>query len=352
RTMPGFRLFHFCPHEKREHRRQSADKKQGSPSPMRIDKPVRPRRQQESQRVALLQQSGNQPPPFCGDGFHVTRSSHATLASHSDDIEQAQDKKDPIVRSESGENFNQRVIQDVDNQRNAPPVAIRQQTEDNRSNPSRGEARSDGQRHRRDGLAKFRRDGRQNKRQDEKIERVECPAEKSGQDCVVSAFVRPGRLGRLRHLNPRSTRSRAASAARAAPHKLQRAPAAQNQTQSSPTASCPNQTAPDTPCRSPAPTIAGCVRGLASVERPAPNAPLVSIPQHTAAPFDRTLPARLPAPAGSGKSQQPKPTTSPRLQLMFPWRKVPPPSLKKVSPKKALSLRQWRWPWLKFRSRH
>src|SRR5207302_694827 len=55
RTVPSFGLFHFCADKKRKQRRQSADKKQRAPPPVRINKAVRPGCEQESQRIAFLQ---------------------------------------------------------------------------------------------------------------------------------------------------------------------------------------------------------------------------------------------------------------------------------------------------------
>src|SRR5207302_694824 len=55
RTVPSFGLFHFCADKKRKQRRQSADKKQRAPPPVRINKAVRTGCEQESQRIAILQ---------------------------------------------------------------------------------------------------------------------------------------------------------------------------------------------------------------------------------------------------------------------------------------------------------
>src|SRR5690348_8680241 len=100
--MPGFRFFDFGADEECEQRRQSADKKERPPSPVRIDEAVRYCGQQVAQRVAFLQKPRNKSAPLRRDRLHSKRSSYAPLPAHSDAVEQTQGEKDSIARSKAG----------------------------------------------------------------------------------------------------------------------------------------------------------------------------------------------------------------------------------------------------------
>ncbi len=107
---------------------------------MRVNNTIHTGRQQKSKRVALLQQAGNKSAPPDRNGFHGERCSHAPLTAHPDSVEQSQKEENSVIRRESGKNFDQGKVQNVDDERDAASVAVGKQTEQNRADPTRGQA--------------------------------------------------------------------------------------------------------------------------------------------------------------------------------------------------------------------
>src|SRR6266704_6504344 len=182
--MPGLRLFHLCADEQREKSRQTAHEKQRPPAPVGIDNAIGSSSEKEAECVSLLQQSRKKSAPSRRHRFHGERCSDSPFASHADAVEQAQNEKNFVVGSEAGKNYKERVIENVEDQRNAPAIAVREQAENERSHPARGQARGDRQGNRRDVGAEYLRNRSENKGQDEEIEGVQRPAQKAGQDGV------------------------------------------------------------------------------------------------------------------------------------------------------------------------
>src|SRR5260370_37249466 len=107
---------------------------------MRVNNTIHTGRQQKSKRVALLQQAGNKSAPPDRNGFHGERCSHAPLTAHPDSVEQSQKEENSVIRRESGKNFDQGKVQNVDDERDAASVAVGKQTQKNRAVPTRGPA--------------------------------------------------------------------------------------------------------------------------------------------------------------------------------------------------------------------
>ena len=86
---------------------------------MRKHDPVDQRRQQIPDGVALLQNSGEQSAGLRGQRFHRERCAQAPFPAHADAEEGAQDQENGKVRSERGQQFHDRVENDIDHQGNA-----------------------------------------------------------------------------------------------------------------------------------------------------------------------------------------------------------------------------------------
>src|ERR1035438_2651693 len=93
-------------------------------------------RQQKSKRVAFLQQTRKNSSPLYRYGFHRQPGADAPPAPHADTVKQSQYQERGVVGGETGKYFNERVIQDVDDQRNTPAVAVRQETKQNSPDPA------------------------------------------------------------------------------------------------------------------------------------------------------------------------------------------------------------------------
>ena len=97
------------------------------------DQPVDDRRQQKSEGVALLQNPGEKAARLCRQRFHQERSAEAPLAAHPDSEKRAQDQEDREIRRERGQQFDRRIKDDVDHQRNATPESVAQKSEEQRA---------------------------------------------------------------------------------------------------------------------------------------------------------------------------------------------------------------------------
>ena len=80
------------------------------------------------------------------------------------------------------------VKEDVEHEREAAAVAIGEKSEQKRADGASGEAGRDGERDFRDGAMEIACDGSQDEREDEKIESVERPTEKTGDQSIASGW--------------------------------------------------------------------------------------------------------------------------------------------------------------------
>jgi len=101
------------------------------------------------------------------------------------------------VVSEAGQNLHDREEDQIDHQRQLPPVAVGHQPEDERPDGTEGERHSDRERHLGVSLVELLRDCRQRKDDEKKVECVEGPAEEAGEDGgAVAARRGAGERGR------------------------------------------------------------------------------------------------------------------------------------------------------------
>ena len=152
---------------------------------MRKNRPVGDGGEKIAERVAFLQQAGKNAAPFCGHRFERERCAHAPFAAHADAVEQPQNQKDGEIWREAGEHFDGGIKKNVEHERKAAAIAIGEQAEEKCADGTRGQAGGDGQRDISDAEMKFLGDGREDEGEDEEIEGVERPAEKTGEQGVA-----------------------------------------------------------------------------------------------------------------------------------------------------------------------
>ncbi len=166
--------------------------------------PVGDRREEKTAGVAFLEKPREKSPPARRNRFHRERSSHAPLAAHADPVEQSENEKDRVSRRESGKHLDDRIEQNVQHERNPPPVPVGHQAEEERADGAHGKARRQGERDRGNGFSELAGDGNEHERQHEEVERVQRPAEKTGDQRVSSVGVRRSIFHRGRESNARS----------------------------------------------------------------------------------------------------------------------------------------------------
>ena len=151
---------------------------------MRKDEPVDDRRQQKSEGVTLLENAGEKAARLGRQCFHQERSAEAPLATHADSEKRAQDQEDGEIRRERGQEFDHGIKNDVDHQRNATSESVAQESEEQRTQRPEHQGEHARERDFRDRHPELLRDRRENERQQKEIERVERPAEETGDEGI------------------------------------------------------------------------------------------------------------------------------------------------------------------------
>ena len=196
RSFPDRGLFDFESHKQREERRQPADEEHRSPSPFGKNKEVAARRQQVSDRVTLLQDSGENTSPFRRHFLHHERRADAPLAAHADAEQGPQDEECFVIGRQPGKDFHHGIKHEIQHQRKPSPVAVGQQSEDERADRPERECYRDGLRDFRQIHVELLRDGRNREDEDEEVKGIESPAQETrdqGVEVVFALFVAGGR---------------------------------------------------------------------------------------------------------------------------------------------------------------
>ena len=180
--LPDLRFFHAKTDEKAEQRGQSADKEHGAPAPARKNQVGTNRGQQIAQSIALLQDSGKQSSQPRRNFFHGERCADAPLAAHADAEQSAQNEKRGEAVREAGEHFDHGIEDEVDHQRQAAAVAIGHQSEDEGADGTKDESQRNGKRDLFVGPVKLLGDGGQRKNNEKKVEGIERPSQKTGEN--------------------------------------------------------------------------------------------------------------------------------------------------------------------------
>jgi len=126
------------------------------------------------------------------------RCAEAPFSTHANAEECAHDQEKCVVRREAAEQLDDGKIDDVDHQRNAPAVAVRQQTEQERAERAYRKRCGDRKDDALFGDAELMSQRIVEKNYDEEIESVESPAKKAGEDGVARA----GAFAGVRGLTP------------------------------------------------------------------------------------------------------------------------------------------------------
>ena len=205
--LPHRGLLDAGPDQQRDQRRDDREREQpppGETEPLR-DQQVGGRGQQVAERVALLQEAGEEAAPLARDLLHRQRGAEAPLAAHADAVEQPEHDQDREVRRERAQEADGRVEQHVDDQRDPPPDPVRPEPEQQRADRPH-QQRDRGQE--RDLLlrgAEVGRDVGVHQHDDEVVERVHRPAQQGGGEGValVAGERRPPAGGRGHEVSPR-----------------------------------------------------------------------------------------------------------------------------------------------------
>src|SRR5271169_6614592 len=183
--LPCFGLRHFHSNVEGQQSRQGADPEHGAPSPDWQEKPRGNGREQIANGIATLQNSTEDSAPAHRCRFHGKRSTHSPLAAHADAEECAQNKEYREVGRKAAQKLDEREINHVGHERNAPPIAIGKQTEEQGAHGARGESDRGSENDFFLGYAKLMREGIKEKYNDEEVEGVERPTEESGERSMM-----------------------------------------------------------------------------------------------------------------------------------------------------------------------
>src|SRR6266576_2137834 len=168
-----------------EKRRQCARDKQPAPPENWKNAPVNQCGQEIAEGVALLQNSREQTARLRRQRFHGERRAQAPFAAHSDPEQGAQQKKGCEIRGERGQQFDDRIKNNVDHQRNASATSIAQPAKDEGTERAHHQGDGDGEGDLLDGSSEIMCDWAKDKGQKKEIERVQRPSEKASDESVA-----------------------------------------------------------------------------------------------------------------------------------------------------------------------
>src|SRR5437763_4306329 len=168
-----------------EQRRQCACDEQAAPPENWEDAPVNQCGKEIAESIALLQNSGEQTPRWGWQSFHRERCAQAPLAAHPDPEQGPQQQKRPEIRGEGSQQFDDRIKNDVNHQRNASAKSIAQPSKDEGTERAHHQGESDGEGDLLDGSPKIMGDRGKDKGQEQEIERIQGPPEKASDESVA-----------------------------------------------------------------------------------------------------------------------------------------------------------------------
>jgi hypothetical protein len=131
-----------------------------------------------------LENAGEQAACFCRQGFHQKRRAQPPFASHADAKQGPQNQEHGKTRRERGEHFDHRIKNDVRHQRNSASEAVAQESKEQRADWAEHEGQHAGESDFGDSPAEFLCDSGEHEGKQEKIERVQGPAEETGDERV------------------------------------------------------------------------------------------------------------------------------------------------------------------------
>src|SRR5271165_1979187 len=137
--------------------------------------------------IAGLQNAGNDPSALRRDRFHCQRRTDTPLASHRDSIQRAENYQGGERGCESGEQFDERIEQNINHQCWAPAEFVRDNAKQQCAERAHRQCNEKGGCDRGNISFEFGCDVTEDKNDDKEIKRIEGPTEKACQDCVALA---------------------------------------------------------------------------------------------------------------------------------------------------------------------
>src|SRR5439155_16852683 len=134
------------PNINNEQRRQCARDKQAAPPENWKDDPVNQRGQEIPKGVALLQTSVEQTTGGRWQRFHRERRPQPPFTAHPNAEQGAQQQKRPEIRREGSQQFDDRIKNDIDHQRDAAAKLIAEPSKDECPEWTHHQSESDGER--------------------------------------------------------------------------------------------------------------------------------------------------------------------------------------------------------------
>src|SRR5205814_4175896 len=165
-----------------EERWQCARDKQAAPPKNWKDDPVNQRGQEIAESIALLQNSGEQTARRGWQRFHGERRTQAPFAAHPDPKQGPQQQKRPEIGRERSQQFDDRIKNNVDHQRNAAAKSIAEPSKDKCPERAHHQGESNGEGNLWDGSPEIVRDRDKDKGEEEEIERVQGPPEETSDE--------------------------------------------------------------------------------------------------------------------------------------------------------------------------
>ena len=161
----------------------------------RSSKPVR---QGDSRSIALLQNSGEQTARWGWQRFHGERRTQAPFPAHPDSEQGPQQQKRPEIGRERSQQFDDRIENDVDHQRKATAKSIAQPSKDEGTERAHHQSDGNGEGDLGDSSPELMCDRDKDKGQEEEIERIQGPPEKTRDKSVaLCAIQRPEQTQRF-----------------------------------------------------------------------------------------------------------------------------------------------------------
>ncbi len=137
----------------------------------------------------MLQNSGEQTARERWQRFHRERRPQAPFAAHPDPEQSAQQQKCRKIRRERGQQFDDRIKNDVNHERNAAAKSIAQPSKDEGTERAHHQGDGDGEGNLWDGSPEIMRDRGKDKGKEKEIERVQGPSEKTSDECVALCAI-------------------------------------------------------------------------------------------------------------------------------------------------------------------
>src|SRR6478672_7560129 len=186
------------PNINNQQRRQRSRDKQSPPPENGKNDPVNQRGQEIAEGIALLQNSREQTTRLRRQRFHRERCTKTPFATHPDPEQGPQQQKRREIRGERGQQFDDRIKNNVDHQRYASSKSIAQPSKDEGTEWAHHQGDGDGKGDLLDRSSEIMCDRAKDKGQEKEIERIQGPPEETRDKSVaLCAIQRPEQTQRF-----------------------------------------------------------------------------------------------------------------------------------------------------------